>query len=544
MQPVSLKRAAAAAALAVALSYPAPARPETSVVFSLTRTPPQSRLLETAGTRALSGSLPFGPEDETPGESGSTRKWGRSQLEFWTTMTVSTVNYWLGYHRFAEDWDFGFSWADQSRRFLSLDGWRLDSNAFRLNWTHAFAGAIYYQFGRTNGFSWLESFLLFSVGGSLWWEYVSEWREAMSVGDMFFTSFGGYACGEPWVHMAERLAARPGPVPRALSFLNPILKLNRRLDGDAAAPPRTGGEFEFRLETGVRSLPDATGVRQGHLSGGFWARSIDVPGADGTAPASGMLKDTFFCEMTYAAATRGGRWEELEFTTRVSGWGWHRRTGGGAGRESRVFVGLGSAFSYFQKRPVAAYDTPAVKVRREPALDLSEPRRFRDKVSAVHLAGPLLGWTIRTPEWRLDILADAYLDFAMVNALPLNAYSETNDISGLKTTVLHYGYYSGFGTALSAAAELRWKGWRLEARARRQACGSIEGLDRFQAEIMNDVHLSDTWTRWGLRLAWRLPGSALEGTAGWDFIRRWGRIGSFTESRGESRFGVGLGFYL
>lgn len=36
------------------------------------------------------------------------------------------------------------------------------------------------------------------MSGSLWWEYVAEWREVISLNDNIITSIGGYAAGEPW----------------------------------------------------------------------------------------------------------------------------------------------------------------------------------------------------------------------------------------------------------------------------------------------------------------------------------------------------------
>ena len=78
-------------------------------------------------------------------------------------LAVSTVNYWNKYSKFIEDWQFTLTWKDQKRKFFTSEGLRLDSNNLRLNWTHAWSGALYYNWARTNRFSPLASFL-FSFG--------------------------------------------------------------------------------------------------------------------------------------------------------------------------------------------------------------------------------------------------------------------------------------------------------------------------------------------------------------------------------------------
>ena len=85
---------------------------------------------------------------------------------------------------------YELTWEDQKKRLLELEGVRFDSNAFQTNWTHAYAGAIYYSLGRINNLGVGESFLL-SAFSSLYWETVVEWKEVFSVNDTIVTDFGG-----------------------------------------------------------------------------------------------------------------------------------------------------------------------------------------------------------------------------------------------------------------------------------------------------------------------------------------------------------------
>lgn len=52
----------------------------------------------------------------------------------------------------------------------------------------------YYELARSNNLPWWNS-LLYSVGGSLYWEYIVEWREVISISDNITTGFGGYILG-------------------------------------------------------------------------------------------------------------------------------------------------------------------------------------------------------------------------------------------------------------------------------------------------------------------------------------------------------------
>ena len=72
---------------------------------------------------------------------------------------ASTVDYWLTYADFKEDWQFELTWEDQWRRFFTAESPKLDSNAFGFNWGHALAGTYFYSAGRTNGLNSRASFL-------------------------------------------------------------------------------------------------------------------------------------------------------------------------------------------------------------------------------------------------------------------------------------------------------------------------------------------------------------------------------------------------
>jgi len=114
--------------------------------------------------------------------------------------------------------------------------WKWDNNHFVNNQvSHPYHGNLYYNSGRSNGYSFWES-SLFAFGGSLTWEYFGEvW--APSPNDQWNTSLGGITIGESLWRLSsltlddtaigfERTLRETGAF-----LLNPVRGFNRLLDG-------------------------------------------------------------------------------------------------------------------------------------------------------------------------------------------------------------------------------------------------------------------------------------------------------------------------
>ena len=226
------------------------------------------------------------------------RTGGRALLEFSALLVYENYRYWAE-AGFVEDWQFEFTWEDQKRRLLELEGVRFDSNGFEINWTHAYAGAVYYNIGRANNLGVGESFLLAALE-SLYWETVVEWREVFSVNDTIVTDFGALSIGEPWYQISRYLLSRQSPVARVLGFINPLMGLHSVFD--PASRPRP---------TESQTLP-GHGV---HLSLG--AASTDSPYASDTGSFTSVgLRSRLALASGYTAPGTESRqgWEVLSST--------------------------------------------------------------------------------------------------------------------------------------------------------------------------------------------------------------------------------------
>ncbi len=467
----------------------------------------------------------------------------RAWIELAAFSVATTAIYWTG-NSFPEDRDFKIDLDDQISRIVFLEGWRFDSNQFSLNWFHIMAGATYYQFGRSSRQAWLYSWMM-AMAGSTWWEVVGEPKEVIAINDQVMTGLGGFAVGEPWYQIGHFLCHQPGPVARALGFLNPVVKLNHWLD--RKDPTAEGyiapGWHEIKLFAGARRLTTDGRANGTDVYFGFEARLLGLPDYGKPGLVRRSVKDPFSTEMSLDYATRGGHAEETRFATRAVALGRFVQKIDENGDGYSLTVGLGSSFELFKKRPLADYDAVPVPVKTDLGrLQLDEPRRFTDKLAVLHLAGPVLDLTVFRRGLKLRTTVEAALDFALVNSSALNDYSRSYDISGLKTTVYYYGYYYGLGGTVSASARLDWRGFRARGLASYGAWGSIDFLDRFQAEVTNNAPLGDTRVRLLAGLGWKVPRLPIELFADVEAVRRSGRIAEFGAIGRETKIYAGLAF--
>ena len=452
---------------------------------------------------------------------------GRALFEIGSMMMYSQVRYWLNYAKFIEDWQYHFSWKDQKRRFFTFEACLFDSNAFSLNWTHAFAGVLYYNFARTNHLRWPQSFL-YSLGGSLWWEYVAEWREVISLNDNIMTSFGGYSAGEAWFQLGKYFIGREGFFNRILSFIDPLMKLNHWIDKEQGKNLSLGPEpgwHSFRLFLGQRNMPASSGVGlQTDFIAGFHTQIIHLPDYGKPGKTRRRVMDTLASSLDVDFAFLHGRIEEVNFSTRVVGLGYFKQDIDANSRGYAYYFGLGSAFTLFKKKSVAFYDSSSIPVKQGFDLHLEEPREFRDKLSVVHIMGPAFDYTKFSPASRLRLVLDATLDFGLINSYALNKYSIGRDLTGVKTTLLYYGYYYGIGTTFSSELTYSIHSLEFNGFVRYQAYGSVDGLDRFQKEVTDDFHLTDTRLTYRIGAALRIPGTPVELYGSYEGIDRRGVI--------------------
>ncbi len=528
---------------------------DTSLVFSQGKLDPLTELFSLSPSAdkhdwdlsaAVYGKKTFlpPPPSDSPENAVSEKHLSRAMLEYFALMGYSQTKYWLTYGRWIEDWHYELSWKDQSRRFFSLEAWKFDSNNFILNWTHGLAGALYYNFARTNHLSKWES-MLFGIASSFYWEYIAEWRNVISINDNIMTSLGGFPLGEAWYQLGMFLGATYGES-NLLTFLNPILKLNRWIDrkNDIDPPSYTPpGWHEIRFFLGARDLRNGGGEwSRTQIQGGVHAQLIMPPEYGNAGSFKRRTGKTLFSEIYADISGNDFRYREFNLSTRIVYLGYFEQDIDSHERGYSYIVGLGSAFSVYKKRPVAFYDGGNVKVKRGFDLRLDEPRNFRDKLAALHFVGPVFDYTAFSSPWKVRLGMDAFLDFGLVNAFALNEYSESHEIQGGKTTLLYYGYYQALGASLSSRLTVNCRNLEMKSLVRYQFYDSIEGADRFQEELTNDFSITDSRLRYLLSLGYFVPLLSMEILLSYEGIDRRGAIRDVRTQEFEERVFMGLNY--
>ncbi|HMA54038.1 MAG TPA: DUF3943 domain-containing protein, partial [Acidobacteriota bacterium] len=460
--------------------------------------------------------------------------------------------YWRAYHEWVEDWQFELTFADRYRRFLTLEAIRFDSNAYITNWTHVLGGAMYYEFARSNYLTWAESFMA-SFVSSAGYEYISEWREVISVNDMFLTTFGGYTLGETYFQITDYFHHRRSSALRVLGFMNPFNEFNQWLD-------RKNPASRTYLEPGWSSFVLSAGwwrsseTGRGSFDAGFVnleTQIIRIPEYGKPGTLKKILRDTSLSELSMNTVVRQrrpgdvhlrtGLNEETDLYARVVGLSWYRQSLDELGRGTAFSIGLGSAMTYARKRnPI--YDARGVPNHMAPLPET--PTDFRDKMTVTHLVGPVVDWTWFGRRLKVRAVADAYVDFAMVNAFAFNAYSAVHPIVGMKATLNYYGYSYAYGGSASGRVDVDWGNLWVRGFISAHLWRSWEGLDRYENEITNNVNPVDSRTRFLIQAGWRLGSAPVRALVGVEGLHRWGKIGDVSAGSQETRTFAGLSYFF
>jgi len=155
----------------------------------------------------------------------------------------------ISWHTVSENWKAGFGW---------------DSNPFEGNESfHPFQGSLFFEAGRSNGFTYWESGL-FALTGSLFWEFCME-NARPSTNDLVNTTLGGMVRGEAQYRLAAMLLDNTATGSERFwrevgaAVLNPMGTLTRLVNGDMGRTfenpqDRLPDGFLFSADLGYRRV--------------------------------------------------------------------------------------------------------------------------------------------------------------------------------------------------------------------------------------------------------------------------------------------------
>ena len=109
-------------------------------------------------------------------------------------------------------------------------------------------------------------------------------------------------------------------------------------------------------------------------------------------------------------------------------------------------------------------------------------------------------------------------------------------------SLLHYGYYYGFGATLGSDINITYNNIELRGVLRYHTWGSIEGRDRFQVEVTDDFHITDSKLQVKLSLEYWIPRMPVAFFGSFEGIGREGNIKDTRHKETENRLFLGLKF--
>ena len=432
------------------------------------------RLTAGSGMGGRPGAFDWKPLS-VPAAVEKKKRAGKAVLILSGFILAETVRYWVESKKWREDWNYRFTWDDQKVRFFSLKANRFDSNPFVTNWTHLVSGHLYYSMGRCYDLGPLAS-LLISIGSSLWWEYVTEWREVISINDNLFSGLGGISLAEPLFQISRHFSRRPGLLNKAIGFLfNPVVTFTDVIAGRKEKSVAGGmGPARPRLQLQVgqlrRSGSAAAPAASPLLRLGLGAEFLTIPGHGDPekADVGDWSKKNLLSGVSLELIVGAGRVQEFSFFSRAVLGGFFRQKlradSNPPLRGFNCFVGLATSFDLFKKAAVAYYDKGEYHYDFAAGERAPLPTGFTDKCAAVNLIGPFLDARFYAGPARFSFSLSASADFALVNALALNPYSRIHNIyePRMKTTLVHYGYYYAYRRHACGGGRHRVREYRLK----------------------------------------------------------------------------------
>jgi len=440
-------------------------------------------------------------------------------------LTLGTAWYWLEADVNARDWDYP-NFLDR----FSSKGVRFDNNSFTINhFSHPTAGAFYYLTARGNNFgvagAALTSFLTSAV-----WEFGLEFREKVSINDQVFTPGAGIAMGEIFYRLGHYLNSAPGGgtwVHKALGWvIGWPVAVHRWLDD---VPPVDDGmadslgfsaaySHRFRLAWRGATEEDTLGDT-GFLQGAELEFDlVAMPGFMRPGKFSVLFDDGNFTHFDGAFAfNEAGEAAHMDFWFESALYGQYQQNMEGpedaiSGMASRLSITF--AFEHVQ--------------RWKPGP--------RDRRAVLHLPGAnaavwvALGGLVGHLELAL------HPDFSAIDSVAFPLWKGNHEEVLARSVVEKHGYYIGYGGTTWILADLSYKGLALEGRIRYGHVNSIEGIDRAQEDIDNDIELEDDILEYRARFGYSAPDWLVSGRLEYQFIERKGSAAGASGLRSWNRY--------
>ena len=257
--------------------------------------------------------------------------------------------------------------------------------------------------------------------------------------------------------------------------------INRtRFTGNPAKRAASTDRFGFRNDVWHQfSLFSGFGVADDNFIAavGLETHIIHLPGY-GTrlGPVSAFIDETVFTQMSARFSFGAGGVQDLSLFMKVMLLGYFHqhltRSPNGTLSGHSLFIG-----------PAMAYE-----LNRH---DWSQTG-IKDIYGIINIVGPSMDVVYYWNRLRMRLSLDVYGDFAAIQAFALDAFKQGGSLESAKSVLREQEYYFALGLTSRAQASLTYNRLEVGTSGRYSYYASIEGLDRREEEITNDVKTTDT----------------------------------------------------
>ena len=410
------------------------------------------------------------------------------------------ASYWIFAVENQADWELSWSEPSFREKLWTFQAVRMDTNSFETNTIkHPAAGVYTYLAARGSRLGVGESFA-FALASSVFWEFFAEYREKVSINDLVFTPLGGPAIGEP-LHQLGIFFERSEEnfLTRLLATgFSPFRFLSRYFLGWV---PMGASKFDkwgfpatiwhkFDLFAGLATDIDANVLRRSRGYVGAQTEIIDVPEYDKPGVIRHSLRPGTITNMRLALLVDDRGIHQSDFMSRTILGGVYEQSIESDNEHGRLghalFAGPATAFQYVAH----TFDG-----------------RVDDKLGIVNVLGGVVDASIYRGKLKARFGIDAYADFAAVNSMAIDDYIDRYGYDGFKSVLVERQYYFALGATIRPTATFSYRGIELGGQVTHDFLESIEGLDRYQERLKNDLHLSDRRITQRYWLSYAFPGN-------------------------------------
>lgn len=385
-----------------------------------------------------------------------------------------------GYYQFMDfdvDKDFEYNWEGIKGKFSSR-GFRFDDNSRKFNlYAHPIAGTIYYTIGRANGLSSLESMLLAFTSSALW-EFIPEFVEVASVNDQFQTAFTGPAIGEAMFQLGEFFNRGGNTIMHRIlgAIMGP--GLHNWIDGNKAKRAENLDQFGFDVDYWHRFNVYTEAAVNTQKEGiayqlGFDMQLNTVPGIHNDGKEVRWRGDTLFVELASRLGLDGDQKAEFLFQAKS------------------VYAGLVAKNIFtdknFRKNGYALIFGPSSSYYfKDGSLGMN-----KDFFGLVNFLGTTLDMSLFIKDVKIRICLDVFASFTSVRSFALEKYRGQVPDSVIKSTLNTQDYFNGLGLVNSGKFEVEYKRLGLYVNGQHVMTKSLNGLERNQEKITDDLRLHE-----------------------------------------------------